>query len=118
MQVIIRLSKAGQAAEAKKSPPERIEVAGSGEYRQALPEGRTEEQQAVLDVLACPGSIQFVQGNNSIRLGDFVPSTITRSPLVKPIAYDAPPGDEQIWQQLERMASQLPDMVNPSGLAF
>lgn len=109
MHVIIRLSQAGLKAENAKPQEERVRVkSNTDEYNHYMtPE--TPEQQATEDTLA---------ETQPLRLGNFTPSTITRQPLVIPVAYDAAPTNEEVWQQLEVMASQFPAAVNDAITAF
>jgi hypothetical protein len=123
MHVIIRLSKAGLKAELKadaaKPYGERLNPNNSGEYQHDIrPE--TPEQRAIVEALELKELDWVLTLNKSgfIRLGNFVPSTITRQPLIVPIAYDAPPTDDDAWQQLAVMASQRSELVNPSGMVF
>lgn len=110
MIAIIRLSKAGRENEAKKLPDSRVRLNASHDYTHSVnPE--TPEQQAVCEAL---NLTEF----SSLRLGDYVQSSLTRLPYVRVIQYDAPLSEAEIWQQLEVMVQQYPQAVNDAITAF
>lgn len=118
MQVLIRLSPVGLAAQSAATLEARKHMHRSdNEYLHELQ--ITPEHQSVADRLALEeGRNLDFRFSATIRLGNLVPSTITREPLLFPIAYDAPPTDDEIWQQLTIMAQQRDELINPNGLAY
>lgn len=115
--VLIRLSLAAQAVELAK--PREDQPAWTNtiktEYARTLDTDNSLERNQIAGALR---QTQCTNADASLRVGNYVPSTITREPLLFPIAYDTLPSDEAIWNQLAIMAKQHADMINPSGMAF
>lgn len=119
MYVIIKLSEAGMKAEAAKPREDQVHYDNrNGDYSHSI-RAETPEQQAVCDALELKDNCSLELAFTGVtRLGNLTPSKFTRQPLLAPIAYDAPPTNEEVWQQLAVMAQQRVDMLNPSGMKF
>jgi hypothetical protein len=110
MAVIIRMSKTFLKAWEKQKTHERLRLDGGVYVWRPAPDSIPADGQWIADTLDL--------GGGSFTLGNFVQSTITRAPIVRPIYFDAPPTDAEVWQQLSVMAAQYDACVNPANEAF